>query len=223
MRAEIVNGALSPGERLFEKSLCERYDVSRTVIREVLRQLESENLVTVRPGHGPMVTVLTPSDIESLYEVRQELEGLAAELFAQRASDELADEMLTLVDGMEATYLNGDFDSRSVSKTEFYRILLEGAGNPVLTAMLEGIHARIGIFRYYSFIDPERVRISYPEIKAIAEAAARDRDPKAARLNSEHHISLASKLAVLEYTKRYAAGDGATDIAESLRYEIATF
>lgn len=220
MRAEIVDGALPPGERLYEKTLCERYDVSRTVIREVLRQLESESLVTVRPGHGPMVTVLTPADIESLYEVRQELEGLAAELFAQRASDALAKEMLELVAGMKQTYLNGDFESRSLAKSEFYRILLEGSGNPVLTAMLEGIHARIGIFRYYSFVDPERVRISYPEIIAIADAAARDRDPKTARLNSEHHISLASKLAVLEYTKRYASGEG-SDVVEALRDGLA--
>lgn len=204
MRTEIVAGSLPPGARLFEKDLCERYGVSRTVIREVLRQLESESLVTVRPGHGPMVTLLTPGDIESLYEVRQELEGLAAELFAIRASDEQAAALLAVVREMEQTYLHGTLESRGESKKEFYRLLLEGAGNPVLAATLEGIHARIGIFRYFSFIDPERVRISYPEIVAIAESAAQDRDPKAARINSEHHISLASKLAVMEYTKRFA-------------------
>ncbi len=204
MRAEIVGGELAPGERLYEKTLCERYDVSRTVIREVLRQLESESLVTVRPGHGPMVTVLTPADIEALYEVRQELEGLAAELFARRASDAQATAMIELVAEMEQSYLHGTFDSRSASKSEFYRLLLEGAGNPVLTASLEGIHARIGIFRYFAFTDPERVSSSYTEVVAVAEAAARDRDPKTARLNSEHHVSLAGKLAIIEYTNRFA-------------------
>mgnify|MGYP001101748763 CR=1 FL=1 len=202
MRAEIVGGALVPGGRLYEKTLCERYGVSRTVIREVLRQLESESLVTVRPGHGPMVTVLTPADIEALYEVRQELEGLAAELFARRATDEQALGMLELVRGMEQSYLHGTLESRGESKDEFYRRLLEGAGNPVLSSTLEGIHARIGIFRYFAFTDPERVRISYTEILAIVEAAARDRDPKTARLNSEHHVSLAGKLAILEYRRR---------------------
>lgn len=216
MRAEIVDGTLAPGERLYEKSLCERYDVSRTVIREVLRQLESESLVTVRPGHGPMVTVLTPAGIEALYEVRQELEGLAAELFARRADDGQAQAMLELVRGMEQSYLHGDLESRSESKSEFYRLLLEGAGNPVLTSTLEGIHARIGIFRYFAFIDPERVSISYTEIVAIAEAAARDRDPKTARLNSEHHVSLAGKLAILEYTKRFS-DDAPAGAANALR------
>lgn len=217
MRTEIVDSTLAPGERLYEKDLCERYGVSRTVIREVLRQLESESLITVRPGHGPMVTVLTPSDIEALYEVRQELEGLAAELFAHRATDEQARAMLELVDGMEQSYLHGTLESRGESKEEFYRILLEGAGNPVLTSMLERIHARIGIFRYFAFIDPERAKLSYTEIVAIAEATARDRDPKTARLNSEHHVSLASKLAILEYAKRFSDNGMAGGTKEQLR------
>ncbi|SJN09664.1 Transcriptional regulator, GntR family [Leucobacter sp. 7(1)] len=213
IRTEIIDGALAPGERLYEKALCDRYAVSRTVIREVLRQLESEALVTVRPGHGPMVTVLTPADIEALYEVRQELEGLAAEFFARRATAEQAREMLELVSGMEQRYLHGTLESRGESKNEFYRLLLDGAGNPVLTSQLAGIHARIGIFRHFSFVDPVRVSISYPEIVAIANAAARDRNPGAARALSVRHIEHASQLAVLEYTKRFSGTglvDGAT-------------
>lgn len=219
MRAEIVGGAIAPGERLYEKTLCERYDVSRTVIREVLRQLESESLVTVRPGHGPMVTVLTPADIEALYEVRQELEGLAAELFARRASDEQARTMLELAGEMEQSYLHGTLETREQSKERFYRLLLEGADNPVLTSTLAGIHARIGMFRYFAFTDPERVKISYTEIVAIVEAAARDRDPKTARLNSEHHVSLAGKLAILEYNRRLS-DDGRFDGAGKRLHRI---
>ncbi|MGV9195415.1 GntR family transcriptional regulator [Microbacterium sp. MC2] len=207
IRSEIVDGHLAPGERLYEKDLCERHAVSRTVIREVLRQLESESLVTMRPGHGPMVTVLTPEDIHDLYEVRKELEGLAAELFARRATDAQAADLLALVTEMEQTYMHGTLETRGESKDEFYRLLMSGAGNPVLTATLEGIHARIGIFRHLAFVDPQRVQISYPEIVAIAQAAARDRDPRAARRAAEHHISLASELAVIAYRQRLGDDD----------------
>lgn len=203
MRSEIIDGAMLPGERLLEKTLCERYAVSRTVIREVLRQLESENLVSVRPGHGPVVAELTPEEIAGLYEVRRELEGLATELFARRASIEQAAAMLGLAKRLDAEYLAGDLESRGEIKNEFYRLLLEGAGNPALVTVLEGIHARIGIFRHFSFIDQERVELSYAEILIIIEAAARDRDPAAARAASEHHMELAGRLAVLEYAKRY--------------------
>ena len=82
LRTDILDGILAPGQRLIEGVLCERYGVSRTVIREALRQLESESLISVLPNKGPIVTVLTSKDIAAIYEVRRCLEGLAGELFA---------------------------------------------------------------------------------------------------------------------------------------------
>ncbi|BCL33332.1 GntR family transcriptional regulator [Streptomyces aurantiacus] len=66
--------------------LCARYEVSRTVVRAVLRQLESEGPVTTVPNHGPVVTELTVLDAKALLEVRSALEGLAGALFAERAT-----------------------------------------------------------------------------------------------------------------------------------------
>src|ERR1700734_3640856 len=86
IREDILNGGLVPGQRLVESGLCEAYGVSRTVIREALRQLESERLITVMPNLGPIVTILTESEIRALYVVRGTLEGLAGELFALNAS-----------------------------------------------------------------------------------------------------------------------------------------
>lgn len=217
LRTEIIEGEMAPGERLFERTLCDRYGVSRTVIREVLRQLESESLVTMRPGHGPEVTRLTPADIKALYEVRAELEGLAAELFARRASDVQVAEMCQLAENLSAQYLNGTLESRGIIKSEFYRLLLEGAGNPVLASSLAQIHARIGIFRHFSFVDPKRVEVSYEEIQAIITAMAQRRDPEAARSASAHHITFAGELAVFEYTKRFSheKNDGGFDALRS--------
>jgi DNA-binding GntR family transcriptional regulator len=202
LRQEILNGDLRPGERLLESALCGRYGVSRTVIREVLRQLESESLITMVPNRGPIVTVLTTKDIEALYEVRRSLEGLAGELFALNASDEDAIALISHTDQMTSTYLNGTVATRSASKDEFYRLLLKGAGNPVLETTLRGIHTRIGIFRHYAFIDEDRVALSMRELRTIVNAAAVQRDSVAARRACEEHIRLAGHLAVLEYDKR---------------------
>ncbi len=153
LREDILEGVLPPGKRMLENSLCENYGVSRTVIREVLRQLESENLVTMLPGHGPIVTLLTEHDIEALYQVRSVLEGLAGELFAIRASKQQATALRCQIETMEKAYLHGTVQSREQSKDEFYRLLLEGAANEVLSEQLHGVHTRIGLLRRFAFVD----------------------------------------------------------------------
>jgi DNA-binding GntR family transcriptional regulator len=90
LREDILGQELLPGDRLTENALCDRYGVSRTVVREALRQLETENLITMRPNRGPIVAVLDEQEISAIYEVRRSLEGLAGELFAARASDSVA-------------------------------------------------------------------------------------------------------------------------------------
>lgn len=202
IREDILNGALLPGQRLVEGALCEAYGVSRTVIREALRQLESEHLIQVRPNLGPVVTVLSVAEIKAIYVVRAALEALAGKLFALNAPPALADGLIGLRDRLDAEYRRGDVDSRETIKAEFYRILCEGAGNGVLTESLRAIHARIAVFRRYAFVDPARIEPSIAELETIINAAARDRDPEAAAAGCEHHIILAGDLAVMEYTRR---------------------
>lgn len=202
MRESILEGEVSPGERLLESALCERYDVSRTVIREALRQLESESLVTVLPNRGPIVTVLEQHDIEALYDVRRALEGLAGELFARNASDSVIDELQDHFRLMNDLYLHGTVETREQSKEEFYRILLEGTGNDILASSLRGVHTRIGLFRRFAFVDDTRVSMSMEELRRIVRAIAIKRDPVEGRAACEEHIRLAGQLAVLEYARR---------------------
>lgn len=202
LRMDILEQRLRPGDRLTENALCARYGVSRTVIREALRQLESERLITMRPHRGPIVTVLTAHEIRSIYEVRGSLEGLAGELFAARASDEQARALLDHVAFMESRMLDVGLAERGRLKDRFYEILLAGAGNEVLEADLAAVHARIGQFRHYAFKDEQRVRLALGQLRRIVDAAADRRDPAAARLACEEHIRLAGKLAVEEYQRR---------------------
>jgi DNA-binding GntR family transcriptional regulator len=204
LREDILNGTYQPGASLRESALCEAYEVSRTVVREALRQLEAERLVTVVPHHGPVVTVLTPLDIEHIYEVRRALEGLVGELFATRAPEEVRKELRALLVEMEATYLRGTVASREEANDRFYGLLLEGAGNPVLAEDVGRVHARVQIFRRYAFVDDRRARISYEAFGRIVEAAAVAGDPAAARAACEDHVRGAAALAVEEYRRRLA-------------------
>jgi DNA-binding GntR family transcriptional regulator len=81
-------------------------------------------------------------------------------------------------------------------------VLTDGAHNPVLAENLRAIHARIAVFRRYAFVDPARIEPSIAELEHIIDAAARTRDPDAAREACEHHIRLAGDLAVMEYERR---------------------
>jgi DNA-binding GntR family transcriptional regulator len=202
IREEILSGRLVAGQRLVENVLCDTLGVSRTVIREALRQLESEHLIRVLPNAGPIVTVLTEAEIRSIYVVRAALEGLAGKLFALNATPDQCKLLLKLRDRLDKEYRKGDVDSRENIKADFYSQLMTGAQNEVLTESLRSIHARIAIFRRFAFVDPARIEPSISELEAIINAAARDRDAAAAQAACEHHIILAGDLAIVEYAKR---------------------
>jgi len=201
LREDIVNGRLNPGQRLTETVLCENYGVSRTVVREALRQLESERLITVLPNLGPIVTILTDSEIRAIYAVRAALEGLAGKLFAETASAQDCAALLKLKDRLDAEYRKCDIESREAIKAEFYTLLLKGAGNEVLTEQLRSIHARIAMFRRFAFVNAARIEPSIRELKAIIDAAAKKRDPAAAWAACEHHMVISADLAIMEYAR----------------------
>jgi DNA-binding GntR family transcriptional regulator len=83
----IVHGQLASGQRLYEHDLAARMSISRTPVREAIRQLEREGLVTVFPNRETVVTALTPDDVREIYQYRAAIEGMAAYLAAQAPSD----------------------------------------------------------------------------------------------------------------------------------------
>src|ERR1700758_4152438 len=87
MRTAILDAHFRPGERLVERSLCEELGVSRTVVREVLRHLETEGLVDTIPNQGPIVAMLDAETAAEIYEIRALLEGDAAMACALRADE----------------------------------------------------------------------------------------------------------------------------------------
>ncbi|MCG8513629.1 MAG: FCD domain-containing protein, partial [Halanaerobiales bacterium] len=152
---------------------------------------------------------LTEEEIRAIYVVRANLEGLAGQLFAQNASKEDVKALLDIQKRLESEYRHGDVNSREKIKAEFYATLMDGAKNDVLREILRTIHARIAIFRRYAFIDSARIDLSMQELNSIIDAAARDRNAKAAWAACEKHIDLAGDLAIIEYGRRIGAIDRA--------------
>ncbi|MFC4942989.1 GntR family transcriptional regulator [Pseudonocardia sp. GCM10023141] len=207
LRQAIVGAAFAQGERLVERILCARFGVSRTVVREALRQLESEGLVTIVPQRGPIVTVLTRVDAVALYEVRAVVEALAARLFAERATaDERAllrgrlAELDTALDDPAAGLVH-----TLAAKDAYYEALLDGAHNEVLRSTLRGVHARTSLLRGLTLQAPGRSADTRRELHAITDAAATG-DGDGAWRASEEHVRSAAAVALRQLAERNPEG-----------------
>src|SRR5206468_8354739 len=126
MRGAIIAGRLAPGARLIERELIEMLGVSRTVVREALRQLQSEGLVAEDAKKGMVVRELSEAEARHLYDIRALLEGLAARLFVETATDA---QVRKLADALQKTveaYAAGDPRRILKTKTAFYEHLFAG-------------------------------------------------------------------------------------------------
>ncbi|MCU0591978.1 MAG: GntR family transcriptional regulator [Desulfobacterales bacterium] len=195
LRQAILEGRFQPNERLYEQKLCELIGVSRTSVREALRQLETEGLVCIIPNRGPIVTKLTPQNALDIYQVREQLEGLAASLFAQRADASMVHALEQSVERLRGCLLKKDVREYLKSKHEFYDILLKGCGNDVVYAILNSLLARITFLRSTSLSRPHRPLESLGEIEKIV-AAIKRQDSVGAFEASREHIRNAAALAL---------------------------
>ena len=156
IRQAIISGRIAPGARLIERDLIEMMGVSRTVIREALRQLETEGLVATIANKGPVVRQLTAAEARDLYAIRGALLGLAARLFVQNADDADVQSLRAALDETVACYEAGDPDRILDAKNRFYDVLVAGARSDSLSAMLSTLHARIWRWRALGLSHPSR-------------------------------------------------------------------
>jgi DNA-binding GntR family transcriptional regulator len=193
LREAIVDMRLPPGRRLIERELVEQIGVSRTTIREVLRQLTAEGLVENIPQRGAVVAAVSPEQAEEIYEVRAALEALAAQRFVQHATEEHRAELRrALVEVERVTVDGGDIYAMLKAKDRFYDALLSGSGNETARAVLSTLQARVTALRAASLSRPGRPPHAAAEIRAIVEALeARDAD--AAANACAQHLRMASE------------------------------
>lgn len=196
LRAAICSGRFKPGQRLIERELCELIDVSRTSVREALRQLEAEGLVTSVPHRGPVVSTISVDEARQLYAVRALLEGFAGECFAKHGSDADVAALGAAVDRLEDVIARGGERGELVeAKTAFYAVLMQGGGNVFVRQMLGMMHNRITLLRFTSMTQEGRLAQSRKEIRAIYDAIAA-RDSEAARRACVSHIEAAAEVAI---------------------------
>ena len=199
LRAAITQGRFHAGERLIERELCEMLGVSRPSLREALRHLEAEELVTLRPNRGPAVAEITIAEAREIYEIRAILEGFAARLFTRRASDAEVEKLRRAERELRKAEGGGAAVHLLDRKNKFYEVLLSGCGNRVVQRVLSQLHNRIRLLR--AEILAGRTKAAFAEIDRIVEAIER-RDENSACLASVEHIERAAKVAICSLEQR---------------------
>lgn len=194
LRQDIIRGEFHPGMRLTEKSLEQRLGVSRTVVREALRQLEAERLIRITPNVGPIVAELTREDAAQLYEVRAALEAVAAKLAARNRTQEQL-EALTSTFRAIAMAENAPVEDMVALKDAFYAELITASGNPIIGEMLANVQARISQLRTVTLSSPGRGRDTTRELQSVIDAII-NQDEESAQAASVAHVQSAAQIAL---------------------------
>ncbi len=185
--AQIRNGALKPGDRLVETELAGKLGISRTPIREAIRQMESDGLVTHLPRTGATVRRLDYAEITELYEMRAVLEGTAARFAARAASDIELSELEAINGEMQnATTANQLYEANR----QFHAVLLNAARNRFLIRSVEAVQKTLLILGPSTMEEGDRASQAITEHQRLL-SCLRARDGNAAEAQMRHHIEAA--------------------------------
>jgi DNA-binding GntR family transcriptional regulator len=204
---DIVSGRLSPGARLDEQSLADRFRSSRTPVREALGRLAAMGLVEKRPHRGVVVAGFTVERVMHMFEVMAELEAACARLAARRMSPGAKAALQALHEEMRALSAAGDFDGYEAANRAFHRTVYEGSGNPVLAETADDLRRRIAPFRRAQFHLDGRIARSFREHGTIV-AAIRNGDEDAAYAAMREHLSTVGDASAAFVRGRFAAEAG---------------
>ncbi|PRB70360.1 GntR family transcriptional regulator [Arthrobacter sp. MYb213] len=202
LRQMIVGGAVQPGDLLAETALAQEFDISRTPIREALKQLEREGLVEVRARVGTFVRRPTQREIHEMFELKESFEGLAAGLLARRGPVPELEQLRENVARSQQAVDSGDAELYSQLVHEFHSTLVAGADNRKLSEHYDLLMNQLAYHRIVSqtLSLPGRLKNSVGEHQAIIEALT-SKDPLAAELVMRRHVAASSQSAAMAALK----------------------
>jgi len=195
IRSAIMNGTLQPRERLMEIQMAEELGVSRTPIREALRNLELEGFIVMVPRKGAYVADLSFKDIADVFEIRAALEGLAAGLAAERITEEELEDMERLLVEKRDAITQNDIGKLVEVDTKFHALMYQASRNERLSSIISNLREQIQRFRLTSLSYPGRMKESLNEHKKIVEAI-QSRDIQIARHLAQEHIENAENVLI---------------------------
>ena len=187
LRQAILTGDLKPGERLMEIHLANKLGVSRTPIREAIRKLELEGLVTMIPRRGAEVAQITEKSMNDVLEVRRAMDALCVELACDRISEEELAELKGACDAFAEAVKGGDIKVIAKADVALHDIIVQATGNRRLVQLINNLSEQMYRYRFEYLKDASRHQNLIEEHRMIYEGIVK-RDREAASQAAKLHI-----------------------------------
>jgi len=185
IRAAILSGELKPGAKLTEQDFAAEFEVSRTPVREAIRQLEVERLVSRIPFVGVTVTQLRPQEVIELLEIREVLEGLVARLATRNMDNLHLQRLKKSLQQLAASARKNDVGAYLDQALAFRRVLVECCGSATLSEQVLAIENRLRLTGNRTALLPGRMEAAIEEHEKLLDAIVRGDAEAAERLNRE--------------------------------------
>lgn len=204
LKRQIMIGEIPPGTRMMEVELAEDMGVSRTPIREAIRKLEKEGLVSIEPRRGAYASDISIKDMVDVLEVREFLEGMAAGLAAKKINDEEIETLKKATATYKKAVENGNTEEIIKEDELFHKLIVDCSGNKTLIQMINQVQELALRFRYIYYEDFSRYRNMPYEHQEILDAILSGDSEKARGIADAHVLRL--KEFVIEQGERIAKG-----------------
>ena len=195
LRQAILTGELKPGERLMEIHLANRLGVSRTPIREAIRKLELEGLVTMIPRRGAEVAQITEKSMNDVLEVRRALDALCVELACDRITKEELESLKQACDNFELAVKTKDVKKIAQADVALHDIIVQATGNSRLIQLVNNLSEQMYRYRFEYIKDISQHERLVEEHRIIYQGIV-DQDKETASLAAKLHIDNQKKASI---------------------------
>lgn len=189
LEEEILSGQRAPGSRLDESKLAQHFGVSRTPVREALRELVAADLVVLRPRQGAIVATVTVTQLLHMFEVMAELESFCAKLAARRMSAPERSHLAKVHQECGVLAEQGETKSYYDANRGFHEVIYAGSHNTYLEETTRGMRNRLSPYRRFQLNHPGRILKSWTEHQGVVDAIMNG-DGDAAAKAMAHHVTI---------------------------------
>jgi len=200
LKEKILSGELKPNEKLNIRNISSSFGISETPVREALKMLQSECLISSIPHVGFIVTEINLKELQDILTIRLNLECLATKLAVNQITHEDIQKLTENMKDMKQSIKANDIVKYGRLNREFHRIIYEAAGNNILLKLVIDLWDRSGRARSIFLLLPEMVEISYQEHRKIVDLLEKREGELVVKTMEQHKKNAFS--ALLKYTKK---------------------
>jgi DNA-binding GntR family transcriptional regulator len=192
IKKEIINGTYAPGEPLAEIPLSNKYGINRTKMHQVINELEKLSLVEKIPSKGAFVKVITPKDLQEIFELKEAMDGMAARLAARRRRDDLLEEMIALFEDARRSLSDTDYEKKIEIGEKLHQFILKSCDNSRIVNTIKPLEFQMVRIWNIGIRVPERINKAFKEHVGIL-MAIKEKNEERAEAEMKLHMSNAFK------------------------------